>query len=135
MKTHNDSFHLEVNMNPQQILRLENIAIAIFGIYGYAYLGGTWWFFAVLFLTPDFSMLGYLAGNKLGADAYNLFHTATLPIALFVVAVVLPSQPLIQIALIWLTHIYFDRAVGYGLKLPTGFKNTHLSEAHLSTKV
>lgn len=127
MKTYNGSFHLEVNMNPQQILRLENIAIAIFGIYAYAYLGGTWWFFALLFLTPDFSMLGYLAGNKIGANTYNLFHTPILPIALFAVAVVLSSPLLMQIALIWLTHIYFDRAVGYGLKLPTGFKHTHLS--------
>ena len=114
-------------MNPQQILRLENIAITIFGIFAYGYLGGNWWLFALLSLTPDFSMLGYLAGNKIGADAYNFFHTPTLPIVLFTIGVVLANTPLMQIALIWLAHIYFDRAVGYGLKLPTGFKHTHLS--------
>ena len=32
----------------------------------------------------------------------------------------------IQLALIWLTHIGVDRAVGYGLKYPTDFKDTHL---------
>jgi len=31
-----------------------------------------------------------------------------------------------QIALVWLAHIGFDRFFGYGLKYPTGFKDTHL---------
>jgi hypothetical protein len=29
-------------------------------------------------------------------------------------------------ALIWLAHIGIDRALGYGLKYPTFFKDTHL---------
>ena len=32
----------------------------------------------------------------------------------------------VAVALIWLTHIGVDRAIGYGLKYPTGFKDTHL---------
>ena len=28
--------------------------------------------------------------------------------------------------LIWTAHIGFDRALGYGLKYPTGFGDTHL---------
>jgi hypothetical protein len=32
----------------------------------------------------------------------------------------------LQIALIWLAHIGVDRMLGYGLKYPTGFKDTHL---------
>ena len=32
----------------------------------------------------------------------------------------------LKLALIWLTHIGVDRAVGYGLKYPSGFKDTHL---------
>jgi hypothetical protein len=31
-----------------------------------------------------------------------------------------------KLALIWLTHIGLDRALGYGLKYPTHFKDTHL---------
>ena len=31
-----------------------------------------------------------------------------------------------QIALVWLAHIGLDRFFGYGLKYPTGFKDTHL---------
>jgi hypothetical protein len=30
------------------------------------------------------------------------------------------------LALIWLAHIGVDRALGYGLKYPDGFKDTHL---------
>ena len=29
-------------------------------------------------------------------------------------------------ALIWIAHIGFDRALGYGLKYATGFRDTHL---------
>ena len=31
-----------------------------------------------------------------------------------------------QIALIWLAHIGFDRSLGYGLEYPSGFRDTHL---------
>lgn len=31
------------------------------------------------------------------------------------------------IALVWMAHIGMDRAVGYGLNYPTGFKHTHLT--------
>ena len=31
-----------------------------------------------------------------------------------------------RLALIWLVHIGVDRLVGYGLKYPTAFKDTHL---------
>jgi len=31
-----------------------------------------------------------------------------------------------QLALIWLVHIGADRLLGYGLKYPTAFKDTHL---------
>jgi hypothetical protein len=36
------------------------------------------------------------------------------------------SQLLLSAALIWLAHIGMDRALGYGLKYPTTFKDTHL---------
>jgi hypothetical protein len=31
-----------------------------------------------------------------------------------------------DIALIWLAHVGFDRALGYGLKYATAFGDTHL---------
>jgi hypothetical protein len=37
------------------------------------------------------------------------------------------NSPLtLSIAMIWLAHIGFDRALGYGLKYTTGFGYTHL---------
>ena len=33
---------------------------------------------------------------------------------------------LISFVLIWFAHIEWDRALGYGLKYPTFFKDTHL---------
>ena len=33
---------------------------------------------------------------------------------------------LLSLAFILGAHIGFDRALGYGLKLPSGFKDTHL---------
>jgi hypothetical protein len=32
----------------------------------------------------------------------------------------------VQIALIWLAHLGLDRMLGYGLKYPTEFNDTHL---------
>jgi hypothetical protein len=32
----------------------------------------------------------------------------------------------VQIALIWAAHIGVDRLLGYGLKYPTAFRDTHL---------
>jgi hypothetical protein len=36
------------------------------------------------------------------------------------------SDAAVAVALIWVTHIGVDRAIGYGLKYPSGFKDTHL---------
>ena len=80
----------------------------------------------LLFLSPDLFMLGYLKDAKWGATAYNLVHTLAGPILLLAIALVLPAAACIPYALIWLAHIGFDRMLGYGLKYPTFFKDTHL---------
>ena len=48
----------------------------------YARTGASWWLFAALWLTPDLSMLGYLAGSCWGARSYNAVHTYVVPGAL-----------------------------------------------------
>jgi hypothetical protein len=80
----------------------------------------------VLFLVPDLSMLGYLGGTRLGAATYDTAHTSVLPIALGVLGVVAGRDTAVQLALVWLAHIGMDRALGYGLKYPGGFKDSHL---------
>jgi hypothetical protein len=37
-------------------------------------------------------------------------------------------QILTEVAIIWAAHIGFDRVLGYGLKYPTAFADTHLSQ-------
>jgi hypothetical protein len=77
-------------------------------------------------LAPDLSMVGYLAGPVVGAATYDVAHTYALPIVLVTVGVIADAELAIQLGLIWFTHIGVDRAVGYGLKYPSGFKDTHL---------
>jgi hypothetical protein len=82
--------------------------------------------FAVLFLVPDISMLGYLRNPRLGSSLYNLGHAIFLPISLFLHAFATQHQLEMAIGIIWFAHIAWDRMLGYGLKYPTHFKDTHL---------
>lgn len=111
---------------PRGILHLEGAAI--FGVALYFYQAGHshWWLFAVLFLAPDLSMLGYLKDAKWGSAAYNLVHTVSGPAILLLAGLLFAGHGCIPYALIWLAHIGLDRMLGYGLKYPTFFKDTHL---------
>ena len=80
----------------------------------------------VLFFAPDLAMIGYAAGTRIGAAVYNAAHTTTLPLILAATGILTDAKLATAIALIWLAHIAMDRALSYGLKLPTGFKATHL---------
>jgi hypothetical protein len=71
-------------------------------------------------------MLGYAAGPRGGAACYNAFHVMVWPALLLVAGLVLQQRLLVDIAAIWTVHIAIDRALGYGLKLPGGFTETHL---------
>ena len=88
--------------------------------------GYGWLLLVVLILAPDLSMLGYLVGPRVGALSYDLVHTYAGPVVLGVAGVLGGYETAVQIALIWLAHIGVDRLLGYGLKYPTGFKDTHL---------
>ena len=111
---------------PRWLLHLEGASIFALTLILYRAGHFHWWLFALLLLTPDLSMLGYLANPKIGAAAYNLVHTSAMPILLLSVAIVVPLPPLEPCALIWLAHIGMDRMLGYGLKYPTRFRDTHL---------
>ena len=113
-------------MPPALLLRLEGAALFFCGIFFYYILGASWILFVTLFLWPDISMLGYLVSPKLGSRLYNLVHTEVLPAALAASSFALHRTFLLAFALIWLSHIGFDRLIGAGLKYPTFFKDTHL---------
>ncbi len=109
------------------LLRLEGLALFGLAVALYSQTHLSWLAFAVLFLVPDVSFLGYLAGPRAGAMCYNAAHDTFLPISIVVVSYFLAGNFLfLAIPLIWLAHIGFDRALGYGLKYEAGFGFTHL---------
>lgn len=108
------------------ILRSEALAIAVLTVVLYARAGASWWLFAALWLAPDLSLLGYLAGRDLGARIYNSIHAYATPATLVVCALLLGVREFIPIGLIWANHISVDRLLGYGLKYRSGFGWTHL---------
>jgi uncharacterized protein DUF4260 len=111
---------------PAVLLRLEGAAL--FGASLALYADGSWSWLAylLLLLAPDLSMLGYLAGARAGALIYDAVHFMALPLGLGAAGVIADSGLPVQLALIWLSHIGMDRALGYGLKYPTRFGDTHL---------
>lgn len=107
-------------------LRTEALAIGLLATLAFAWTGTSWWLFAALILVPDAFMVGYLANPRTGAAIYNVGHGYALPAVFAVMGSVVGSSLLLAIAAIWIAHIGFDRALGYGLKHPMGFKHTHL---------
>lgn len=122
-------------MSPQILLRLEGLcvflgAVAIYGLAGYS-----WWLFAGLLLAPDLFMVGYVSGPRLGALVYNAGHTYVIPFGIGAFGYTLAAPVASALALIWTTHIGMDRALGYGLKRPTGFHDTHLDGTEFSSPI
>jgi hypothetical protein len=108
------------------LLRVEGLAAGVAAVAIYAHAGFSWPAFVLFILAPDLSMLAYLTGPRAGAAGYNLAHTNVLAMAL-TLAGFFGGMPVSAAGgLIWIAHIGFDRALGYGLKYPTGFGNTHL---------
>jgi hypothetical protein len=112
--------------DPIALQRLEGGVLLVLSLLIYSKLSGPWLLFAVLILAPDLSMLGYLRGPRLGARVYNLGHTWLLPGVLAALGILAGLSFALDVAVIWFGHIGVDRLLGYGLKLPTGFQDTHL---------
>lgn len=111
---------------PGLLLRLEGLVVLLVAVALYAYQGYSWLWFALLLLAPDLSFLAYAFNSRLGSIVYNAVHTYALPLLLALISLLAGSSLGQQLALIWLAHIGLDRLLGYGLKYPTGFKDTHL---------
>jgi hypothetical protein len=108
------------------LLRLEGLVAATAAAVLYARTGANWWLFAALWLAPDLSMLGYLAGSCRGARVYNAFHTYVAPGVLALCSLLPGAHGALPLALIWANHIGVDRLLGFGLKYADGFGFTHL---------
>lgn len=109
-------------------LRLEGLVILVLAVIGYQQLEVSWWPFVVLLLAPDISMVGYLLNTKVGAVVYNFGHSLVLPLLILAAGWLRDANLLLGGGFIWIAHIGLDRALGYGLKEPAGFKHTHLGK-------
>ena len=110
------------------LLKLEELALMVLGIFMFGLLGYQWWLLPALILAPDISMLGYLLGSKIGVYFYNLAHHRGMAILLYFAGIYF-MLPIVQlIGTILFIHIAMDRIFGYGLKYEKGFKFTHLGE-------
>ena len=111
------------------LFKIEEAAMLGLCIYILVSLKVPWWAYILLAVGPDISMLGYLMGNKAGADCYNLFHHKGIAIAVFMIGIILndPAGDIVSTAgIVLFGHSSMDRMFGYGLKLQQGFKYTHL---------
>lgn len=112
----------------KKIIKLEELGLMLLGIYLFNQLEYAWWWFLVLILVPDFSMIGYLFGNKAGAFSYNLAHHRGIALGVYFVGIYFSDTVLQLLGIILFTHSAMDRMLGYGLKYEKGFKYTHLGE-------
>jgi len=114
--------------NFKNTIRLEELAMAAACFYGLYFLQAEWWYYLLLILGPDISMLGYLAGNKAGAFTYNLFHHKAIAVLVFITGVSFSQPYLVLAGIVLFGHSSMDRFFGYGLKSTEGFKFTHLGQ-------
>ncbi len=108
------------------LLRLEGLAVFLVAVALYRQSESGWGLFALCFLAPDLSFLGYLAGERIGAVAYNAAHSYLGAVIVLGASAYFAAPSLFAAGLIWCAHIGFDRALGYGLKYASGFGDTHL---------
>lgn len=108
------------------LLRLEGLCILVVSLLAYAKFGSGWGIFALFFLAPDLAFIGYLAGPRVGAISYNSAHSFIGAAAVLAAGVLLSAPMAITAGIIWVAHIGFDRALGFGLKYSVGSGFTHL---------
>ncbi|UYZ60978.1 DUF4260 domain-containing protein [Hymenobacter latericus] len=108
------------------LLKTEELAQLLLAVVVFAHLPFAWWVLPAVFLLPDLSALGYLAGPRLGALSYNAFHHKAVALACGLAGWLLGMPVLLLAGAVLLAHAAFDRLLGYGLKYPTGFQDTHL---------
>ena len=111
---------------PSVLLRLEGFVLFAVSVSLFFHLGGSLWRFLPLLLVPDVTMAGYALNVRVGAVIYNAGHTLAVPVALAGAALLTDHPEMVPFILIWTAHIGMDRMLGYGLKYPTYFADTHL---------
>ena len=112
------------------LLRLEGFCILLGAALLYQSFKFSWLIFLICFMLPDLSMLAYVKGPRIGAAVYNAAHCYIGPLVLLGLAF-LDVPAALPAALVWLAHIGFCRAFGFGLKYASNFADTHLGPVPL----
>lgn len=112
----------------KNLLKLEEFLLFCLSLFLFSQLDYSWGWYALLFFTPDLSMIGYLANPRFGAWTYNLIHHKGVGITLYVLGALLTIPWLMFVGTILFGHSSFDRVFGYGLKHEDAFQNTHLGK-------
>lgn len=108
------------------LLRLEGGAVLALVVAIYFAQGGSPWLFVPLVIAVDLSMIGYLAGPRVGAATYNLLHSWVPGAVLIMLGFSLTNGTATIAGTVLAAHVGMDRLFGYGLKYPTAFADTHL---------
>lgn len=117
----------------KNLLKIEELAELLLAVAIFTQLPYAWWVLPAVFFLPDLSMLGYLAGPRVGAASYNLFHHKGLAVAVGLAGWALGLPLLLLAGAVLLGHSAFDRLLGYGLKYGSSFGDTHLGRVGRGT--
>jgi hypothetical protein len=111
---------------PRVLRRAEGLAVAVAMGAVLWQIGPPWWLVVLGLVAPDLALAGKLAGPRVGAAVYNATHTYLGPLLLAGVWALGGGGMAGALAALWALHIGVDRALGFGLKYPSGFRDTHL---------
>ncbi len=110
----------------EKAIKLEELGMFLLSILLFGQLDFVWWWFPLLLLAPDISMVGYAFNPRIGAFLYNIFHHKGIAVVVFGMGFLAGDQILMLAGIILFGHASMDRIFGYGLKFSDSFMNTHL---------
>lgn len=110
------------------LLHLEGAIVLFASLYFYHSQHFSWIVFILLLFVFDVSMIGYVFNEKVGSYVYNTIHSYMLPVILILVTMHSSNHILWMIGLIWMAHIGMDRMLGFGLKYPSSFQDSHFQK-------
>ena len=98
------------------LVKTEEFAFVALSIYLFSRLPYAWWVFPLFFFTPDISLIGNLAGKRIGALSYNLIHHKAIALAAYILGGLLGIPLLSLVGVLLLGHASFDRVLGLGFQ-------------------
>lgn len=111
----------------KMLIQIEEATIFLGCIYLFSRLGFKWWWFPVLLLLPDLSMVGYFINPAVGGILYNIVHFKGTGVAIGLFGLAKGNRNLMLVGIMLLAHSSMDRSIGTGLKYLDGFWHTSLS--------